>query len=89
MAAFPRKFKGDKTLVDAVGGAPPSAVLPLVMAYRYFGDSKYLHAARKVIDYQEKEIISQSDYFLLPLMRIVKTRKLLCTPPWLCTTWPW
>ena len=61
--SFPRKFKGDKTLVDAVGGSSPSAVLPLVMAYKNFGDSKYLHAARKVIDYQEKEIISQSDYF--------------------------
>ncbi len=61
--SFPRKFRGDKTLVDAVGGSSPAAVLPLVMAYRYFGNSKYLHAARKVIDYQEKEIISQSDYF--------------------------
>ena len=61
--SFPRKFQGDKTLVDAVGGSSPAAVLPLAMAYKYFGDSRYLHAARKVIDYQEKEIISQSDYF--------------------------
>ena len=61
--SFPRKFKGDKTLVDAVGGSSPAAVVPLAMAYKYFGDSKYLDAARKVINYQEKEIISQSDYF--------------------------
>ena len=60
--SFPRKFRA-KTLVDVVGGSSPAAVLPLAMVYRYFGDSKYLHAARKVIDYQEKEIISQSDYF--------------------------
>ncbi|MFT2011301.1 hypothetical protein ACMA1I_21700 [Pontibacter sp. 13R65] len=60
---YPRKFKGDLQLVDPTGGSSPSAVLPLVMAYKYFGDTKYLNSARKVIDYQEKEIISKSDYF--------------------------
>lgn len=61
--SYPRKFEGDLELVDATGGSSPSAVLPLAMAYRYFGDNKYLNSARKVIDYEEKEIISKSDYF--------------------------
>ncbi|KAA5545775.1 hypothetical protein [Adhaeribacter rhizoryzae] len=61
--SFPRKFKGDRQLVDATGGSSPSAVLPLVMGFKYFGDTNYLNAARKVIDYQEREIISKSDYF--------------------------
>jgi hypothetical protein len=61
--SFPRKFRGNMELVDTTGGSSPSAVLPLVMAYKYFGDRKYLNAARKVIDYEEKEIISKSDYF--------------------------
>ena len=61
--SFPRKFEGNLATVDTTGGSSPSAVLPLVMAYKYFGDKKYLNAARKVIDYEEKEIISKSDYF--------------------------
>ncbi|MCC9135357.1 hypothetical protein ACFSKU_11505 [Pontibacter silvestris] len=61
--SFPRKFKGNLELVDTTGGSSPSAVLPLVMAYKYYGEKKYLNAARKVIDYQEREIISKSDYF--------------------------
>jgi hypothetical protein len=61
--SYPRKFKGDGTLVDPTGGSSPSAVLPLVMAHRYFGDARYLNAARQVINYQEREIISKSDYF--------------------------
>lgn len=61
--SFPRKFKGDLEMVDTTGGSSPSAVLPLAMAYKYFGDRKYLNSARKVIDYEEKEIISKSDYF--------------------------
>ncbi len=61
--SFPRKFKGDGALVDPTGGSSPSAVLPLVMAYRYFGDARYLNSARQVINYQEREIISKSDYF--------------------------
>ena len=60
---FPRKFDGNLELIDATGGSSPSAVLPLVMAYKYFGDLEYLEASRKVIEYQEKEIISKSDYF--------------------------
>ncbi|EMR03132.1 hypothetical protein [Cesiribacter andamanensis] len=61
--SFPRKFRGNGTLEDAVGGSSPSAVPALVMAYAYFGQVRYLRAARRVIDYQEKEIISKSDYF--------------------------
>ncbi len=61
--SFPRKFRGSGKIVDPVGGSSPSAVPPLVMAYKYFGLQKYLDAARRVVDYQEKEIISKSDYF--------------------------
>ena len=61
--SFPRKFNGALELIDATGGSSPSAVLPLVMAYKYFGELQYLEAARRVVDYQEKEIIARSDYF--------------------------
>ena len=61
--SYPRKFNGKLELIDATGGSSPSAVLPLVMAYKYFGEIQFLEAARKVIDYQEKEIIAKSDYF--------------------------
>ena len=61
--SFPRKFKGSGKVVDEVGGSSPSAVPALVMAYKYFGDSRYLDAARRVIDYMDREIISMSDYF--------------------------
>lgn len=61
--SFPRKFKGYLALVDSTGGSSPSSVLPLVMAYRYFKDKTYLNAARRVVEYLENAIISQSDYF--------------------------
>lgn len=61
--SYPRKFRGNLDNVDATGGSSPSAVLPLVMAYKYFGDKKYLKSARKVVDYLDTEIISKSDYF--------------------------
>lgn len=61
--SFPRKFGPDLKIIDKTGGSSPSAVAPLVMAYHYFGDKKYLAAAKKVAEYQEKEIISKSDYF--------------------------
>jgi len=61
--SFPRKFGPDLSVIDETGGSSPSAVAPLVMAYHYFGDKKYLTAAKKVAEYQEKEIISKSDYF--------------------------
>lgn len=61
--SFPRKFDDDLTIADASGGSTPSATLPLVMAYRYFNDKKYLIAAKKTADYLENEIISKADYF--------------------------
>ena len=33
------------------------------MAYKYFGDKRYLKAAQQTVDYLEKNIISKSDYF--------------------------
>lgn len=61
--SFPRKFKSDLSVVDISGGSTPSATLPLVMGYKYFGDKRYLEAAKRSVDYLEKEIISKSDYF--------------------------
>lgn len=61
--SFPRKFRKDGSLLDKSGGSTPSAVLPLVMGYRYFGDSRYLKAAQRSLVYLEKELISRSDYF--------------------------
>ena len=61
--SFPRKFKDYMSIVDKSGGSTPSATLPLVMAYKYFKDKKYLTAAKRSVDYLDKEIISKSDYF--------------------------
>ncbi len=61
--SFARKFDDKGKAIDATGGSTPSATVPLVMAYRYFGDKKYLKAAQKSVEYLEKEIIVPSDYF--------------------------
>lgn len=61
--SFPRKFKDDFTIADESGGSTPSATLPLVMGYKYFKDKRYLEAAKRTVDYLEKEIISKADYF--------------------------
>ncbi len=61
--SFSRKFKDDFSIVDQSGGSTPSATLPLVMGYKYFKDKRYLVAAKKTIDYLEKELISKADYF--------------------------
>lgn len=61
--SFPRKFKDDFSMVDKSGGSTPSATLPLVMGYKYFKDKRYLEAARRSVNYLEKELISKADYF--------------------------
>ncbi|SCM57953.1 glycoside hydrolase family protein [Petrimonas mucosa] len=61
--SFPRKFNDRLAVKDASGGSTPSATLPLVMAYAYFKQPKYLDAAKKTADYLEREIISKADYF--------------------------
>lgn len=61
--SFPRKFRDDFSIVDASGGSTPSATLPLVMAYKYFKDKRYLASAKRTVDYLEKELISKADYF--------------------------
>lgn len=61
--SFPRKFTDNLTVVDKSGGSTPSAVLPLVMGYKYFKDKNYLNAARRAAGYLESEIISKADYF--------------------------
>ena len=60
---FARKFKSDGNDVDASGGSTPSATSALVMGWKYFGNKNYLQAARRTVNYLEKNIISQSDYF--------------------------
>ena len=61
--SFPRKFKDDFSIVDGTGGSTPSATLPLVMAYKYFKDKRYLESAKLTVNYLENELISKSDYF--------------------------
>ena len=61
--SFPRKFKDDFFIVDGTGGSTPSATLPLVMAYKYFKDKRYLESAKRTVNYLENELISKSDYF--------------------------
>ena len=60
---FPRKYRDDHSDVDASGGSTPSATSTLVMGYKYFGDKRFLKAARLTVDYLEQNIISKSDYF--------------------------
>ncbi len=43
--SFPRKFTDNLVISDASGGSTPSVTLPLVMAYRYFNNPKYLTAS--------------------------------------------
>lgn len=61
--SFPRKFKDDFSIVDESGGSTPSATLPLVMAYKYFKDKRYLASAKRTVDYLEKELISKFRLF--------------------------
>lgn len=61
--SFARKFHDDGSDIDATGGSTPSATSTLVMGYKYFGDKRYLEAAKRTVDYLEKNIISKSDYF--------------------------
>lgn len=61
--SFPRKFRDDFSIVDVSGGSTPSATLPLVMGYKYFKDKRYLEAAKRTVDYLDKELISKADYF--------------------------
>ena len=60
---FPRKYRDDHSDVDASGGSTPSATSTLVMGYKYFGDKRYLTAAKRSVEYLEENIISKSDYF--------------------------
>ena len=60
---YARKFRDDGSDVDASGGSTPSATSALVMGYKYFGDKRYLAAAKRTVDYLEQSIISKSDYF--------------------------
>ena len=53
--SFPRKFKGLNQVVDASGGSSPCAIIPFAMAYKYFGDKRYLEAAKKTAVYLENE----------------------------------
>lgn len=60
---FPRKYDDSHQDIDPSGGSTPSATSTLVMGYKYFGDKRYLEAAKRTVDYLEKNIIAPSDYF--------------------------
>ena len=61
--SFARKYSDNGSDIDASGGSTPSATSTLVMGWKYFGDKRYLAAAKRTVDYVEKNIISKSDYF--------------------------
>ena len=61
--SFARKYKDDGSDIDASGGSTPSATSTLVMGWKYFGDKRYLAAAKRTVEYVEANIISKSDYF--------------------------
>ena len=61
--SFPRKFDDALNVKDPSGGSSSSAILPLAMAYRYFGDKAFLNAAERAAEYLETELISKADYF--------------------------
>ncbi len=61
--SYPRKFIDDLSVIDESGGSTPSATVPLVMGYKYFGNRQYLKTAEKTIDYLDENIIRKSDYF--------------------------
>ena len=48
---------------DPSGGSSSSAILPLTMGYRYFGDKSLLKAAERTAEYLETGLISEADYF--------------------------
>lgn len=60
---FPRKFRDNMQVTDNAGGSSSTAVVPLLMGWKYFGDETYLAAARNTAVYLEKEIVSKGDYF--------------------------
>lgn len=60
---FARKFRDNGDDVDNSGGSTPSVTSTLVMGWKYFGDKRYLQAAKRTMDYVEKNIVSKSDYF--------------------------
>jgi hypothetical protein len=61
--AFPRKFSDEMEVLDDAGGSTSTAVIPLLMGWKYFDDETYLEAARSAGEYLEDEIISKGDYF--------------------------
>ena len=61
--SYARKYHDDGSDIDPSGGSTPSATSTLVMGYKYFGDKRYLEAAKRTVDYLEDNIISRSDYF--------------------------
>lgn len=60
---FPRKFDATMAVKDKSEGSSASAVLALLMAYKYFGADEYLAAAESTGRYLENVIVKESDYF--------------------------
>ncbi|MBN1132276.1 MAG: hypothetical protein JXR52_08730 [Bacteroidales bacterium] len=60
---FPRKFNEQKQVIDSAGGSTSTAIIPLLMGWKYFDDPKYLESAKNAAVYVENEIINKGDYF--------------------------
>lgn len=61
--SFPRKFDDNMRVIDDTGGSSSCAVLPLTMAYQYFGEPKYLEVAEMTASYMKKESVDKGVYF--------------------------
>jgi len=60
---FPRKFSDKKQIIDHAGGSTSTAIIPLLMGWKYFGNPEYLQSAKQAAGYLEEEIINKGDYF--------------------------
>ena len=60
---FPRKFRTKSEIIDSTGGSTSTAIIPLLMGWKFFDDSRYLESAKLAARYLEEEIISKGDYF--------------------------
>jgi hypothetical protein len=60
---FPRKFNDQKEILDDAGGSTSTAIIPLLMGWKLFGNTEYLESAQRAARYVETEIIEKGDYF--------------------------
>lgn len=61
--SLPRKFDADYLTTDNSKGSTQLIITPMLMAYKYFGNSEYLKVAQKAAVFVEKNLIEKADYF--------------------------